>query len=560
LFLGSSNLYLFMTAVLCVITAVALAEPAMPTMLSRLAPPSSRGTAAGLYHSFEFVGSFVGGLLGGLFLERPSDLGGILLILAIGLTSLVLTEYFLAKGTIRYSPLTTRWLWLVALAIMLSGQLFYAYSDARANRQVTSMLRYVPWALPLTAKRNLRKFGVEVVKSQPAGYIDRAKSSLNYPKTALSCSGAENRPPNILMLVVDSLRFDMLSEEVMPNSVQLSSSSWVFNNHYSTGNATRFGMFGLLYGLPGSYWFPMVAEQKGSLLIDGLQQRNYQLFLLASASWSSPEFDRTVFSSVSDQLEDHRVLKNSGNSNRHRDSIVASRMIERIRKRDQQRPFFGIAFFDAPHSYSRDSNADAPFLPELESVNYLALDEDYDPLKFFNRYKNSVHFNDNLIGGIISEINQQALMQETIIIITSDHGQEFNDSGQNYWGHNGNFSRYQAQVPLLIRWPGRPPNKVNHRSSHEDIVPTLLQEGLGCDTPIGDYSTGQNLFSETYQQDQLLIESWSRRALLIGEHTYVFESYGETLVHDQNYREISDQPIDPKAVIRSMDTMSEFLK
>jgi membrane-anchored protein YejM (alkaline phosphatase superfamily) len=39
------------------------------------------------------------------------------------------------------------------------------------------------------------------------------------------------------------------------------------------------------------------------------------------------------------------------------------------------------------------------------------------------------------------------------VIVTSDHGEEFNDTGKNYWGHNGNFSPYQVAVPLLVRGP-----------------------------------------------------------------------------------------------------------
>ena len=84
LYTGPERLFFFLGAVLFAVMAVALAEPAMPTLLSRIAPPESRGTAGGLFHSFEFLGSFAGGALGGWFLERPSDLGGILLVIAVG--------------------------------------------------------------------------------------------------------------------------------------------------------------------------------------------------------------------------------------------------------------------------------------------------------------------------------------------------------------------------------------------------------------------------------------------------------------------------------------------
>lgn len=63
-------------------TAVALAEPAMPAMVSRLSPPPARGTAAGLFHSCEFTGSFFGGLLAGALLEQPKVLAGCLVAIA----------------------------------------------------------------------------------------------------------------------------------------------------------------------------------------------------------------------------------------------------------------------------------------------------------------------------------------------------------------------------------------------------------------------------------------------------------------------------------------------
>jgi MFS family permease len=88
LFTGPERLGFFLGAVMLAIMAVALAEPAMPTLLSRIAPPESRGTAGGLFHSFEFMGSFVGGALGGWFLERPSTLGAILMVIAVGWTLL----------------------------------------------------------------------------------------------------------------------------------------------------------------------------------------------------------------------------------------------------------------------------------------------------------------------------------------------------------------------------------------------------------------------------------------------------------------------------------------
>lgn len=494
-------------------------------------------------------------------LSIPLSTWLIMICVAIGL---LVAEFWLAKklsGHFAGHAHRPRLLWLIAIGIMLAGQSYYAYSDARGNRQVTGMLRYIPWALPVTGKRVLRDLGVEFAMADSARLDVPAGSALDYPKNPLECSTRDGRPYHIVMLVVDSLRADMLTSEIMPNAYRLGVESRVFNDHFSGGNATRFGIFSLLYGLPGAYWFPMLREMKGSALIDALGQQDYQFFVHASASWKSPEFDRTVFAAVRAQIVSGKdLIEQYPDDHRHRDSIVTDDFLQRIERRDRDKPVFGLLFLDAPHSYTRDENAAAPFQPELTSASYLELDEDYDPTRFFNLYKNSVHYDDALIGQVVAALEREQMLDDTILVVTSDHGQEFNDSRENYWGHNSNFSRYQTQVPLIVKWPGDPAAVVDYRTSSEDIVPTLMQRGLQCENPVSDYSSGQNLYAPGYRSRPLLIESWSRRALLSAGLTYVFESYGDLQVYDLAYHEVVDQSMDMDSLLLAMHYLREYLK
>jgi predicted MFS family arabinose efflux permease len=80
LLLGDGGFVATVSAIGLTIAAVALAEPAHPAMLTRLANDEARGTAAGIYHMCQFAGSFVGGVVGGLLLSAPHKLGFALLI------------------------------------------------------------------------------------------------------------------------------------------------------------------------------------------------------------------------------------------------------------------------------------------------------------------------------------------------------------------------------------------------------------------------------------------------------------------------------------------------
>lgn len=113
----------------------------------------------------------------------------------------------------------------------------------------------------------------------------------------------------------------------------------------------------------------------------------------------------------------------------------------------------------------------------------MELNNSFDPAPYLARYKNSVRYADNLIQKVLDYLEEKHLLDETIVVISSDHGDEFNDNKLNFWGHGGNFTDAQIKVPLVIHWPGKKPANIEYMTSHLDLVPTLLPEVLGCETP-----------------------------------------------------------------------------
>ena len=124
-----------------------------------------------------------------------------------------------------------------------------------------------------------------------------------------------------------------------------------------------------------------------------------------------------------------------------------------------------------------------------------------------NRYRNALRFTDGEVGQVLTAIKAQHLWDNSVIILTSDHGQEFNDNHRNYWEHSSNFTRYQVQVPLLIHWPGKPAKTIHYRTSHYDVVPSLMKHALGIKNPSHDYSIGHDLFS-TKRLPFILVSSY----------------------------------------------------
>lgn len=446
--------------------------------------------------------------------------------------------------------------WAFILVLMVSTQVTYAYHQATGQNQIVSQVRHIPWSRPITMNSLFKKLGIidQSSNSKSASLEFNNNLGINYPIKPLICNNKKQY--NYLILMVDSVRSDMFTAEIMPNTHHFSQSAVTFNDHWSTSNSTRFGLFGFFYGLPPTYWFDMLNEQKGSVLFDVLKANNYQLHLDAAAPLNSPEFDKTIFSSVRTELQWGKQ-----NSTKETDTAVIDRLISFLDK-DRQNNFFAFSFLDAPHAYKLPDDETPVFQPALDQVNYLSLNNDYDPEQFLNLYKSSIHYNDRLLGQVYKKLTDKNLLNNTVVIITSDHGQEFNDLKKNYWGHNGNFSEYQVKVPLVIHWPNQTTKQISTITSHEDVIPTLLKEGLSCENATSDYSTGYSLFNDklNHENRNLLLSNWNMKAIFTGQHYYNFPVIGNMEVLDRQYNQIYDHKVDFKVIQDKLFSMKQFIK
>ncbi|MBN5074821.1 DUF3413 domain-containing protein [Stenotrophomonas maltophilia] len=442
--------------------------------------------------------------------------------------------------------------WAVVALLMASGQVATAYYDARGDRDVIAQWNYLPWAQPITAKSFMRRLGV--VSEQQVGLPDPRHAQLLYPLQPLRCQSPQR--PNVLMVVLESLRHDALTPQIMPNTSALAASARVYDRHFSTGNATRYGLFGLLYGLTGGYWQSMLDEQRGSQLFKVLGQQGYDLHLYGSAPMYSPEFDRTAFADVRDQL--HQGPPGLGSEGRD-SSIVASLQKDIRASQAAHTPWFGFVFLDSTHApYHMPAGYPPLATPMAQEIDFLRFGPDHDPAPELNRYRTAVHYADSLVGTLLDDLRAQGLDQNTIVLVTGDHAEEFNDLKLNYWGHNGNFSDYQLQVPFVLHWPGQASGHETRTSSHEDWVPTLMRHALGCENALSDFSTGQDLLAEPAGERALVVESWSQRAVRHGNGIYVFDKFGNATALDLHYRPLPRQAPDAGAVRTAWEALTRF--
>ncbi len=442
---------------------------------------------------------------------------------------------------------------------LLGSHLIHLVADAEYDQKVTSLVRHVPLFSPATAKKQLLVGGwvdAETIRANRQNMKHESGSQVNYPQSEMLTS-IPSKPLNVLMIVLDSARFDTFNANAMPNLTQFSQGeeAQIYQQHMSGGNSTRTGVFNLFYGLPGTYWDAFSSNQVPPVLMNSFQKHGYDLGIFASAPLTQPAFDRTIFAGVKDLK-----LRADGDAPWELDMNITENWLNFIGQRDQaktNKPFFGFLFYDGIHGISVPKDGAKPFQPSWNRVDHLSLDNDFDGAEYFNLYKNSVYNVDLQLKRVFDQLKQKQLLDSTVVIVTSDHGQEFNDNKMNYWGHGSNFTPTQVHVPLVVHWPGKAKNTYEHRTSHSDISVTLMTDVFNTKTPSRDYSLGYQL-TDTVRSDWTIAGSYVNYAILEKDRHIVTYQSGQYEILDQTARPSKDQALSPKLSMAVMDALSRY--
>jgi len=123
-------------------------------------------------------------------------------------------------------------------------------------------------------------------------------------------------------------------------------------------------------------------------------------------------------------------------------------------------------------------------------------------------YYGYVTFVDKWIGVFLDKLRQMHLMDDTVVIFTSDHGTELWDKGR--FGKGGDrMHAYNTQIPLIVRLPsGRDAGTVRDDFvQHQDFMPTISNL-LGC--PLGGEmrTDGRDIFDAASSAPEEVITAW----------------------------------------------------
>jgi arylsulfatase A-like enzyme len=169
------------------------------------------------------------------------------------------------------------------------------------------------------------------------------------------------------------------------------------------------------------------------------------------------------------------------------DSVLMDNVLRYIDD-DRTRPFYVTVWtMESHHPYEPP-----PDLPLIDFFKGRPLPpDDYD----LGRYLNTIHHVDAQLGRLFTGLRERGLADDTLVVITGDHGEAFGDPHQT-WGHGARVYDENVRVPFVVWNPRLFPKGVRLQTvgGHVDLNPTVA-DVMGLDPPAS--WKGRSLFDPT---------------------------------------------------------------
>lgn len=348
-----------------------------------------------------------------------------------------------------------------------------------------------------------------------------------------STETADASLPNILLIVLDTVSAKHLgtygnSRPTSPNIDTLAAEGVVFENAFSTAPWTLPSHASIFTGLHSpshqTHWLhPRLHDGKSAIpplgdydywtLAEELGRVGYQTCGVARKHWLTDRngltqgfqhyFDYSI-PSAADSLYLpslwYRVTKRFQKEGRGRKDKGGFKIIQTARDwleaprlRDEEKPFFLFLNLNEAHGpYLPPQKYRGLFLPEhltpeiiaqtdlgvaserkklLEGLRELG-EHEIEVQRAF--YDGAIRYQDDLIQLLVQDIRNRGQLENTLVIITADHGEEFGEQGR--FGHQLSLHDNLLHVPLILRLPDILPagTRIPSMASTVDIFPTIL--------------------------------------------------------------------------------------
>lgn len=293
---------------------------------------------------------------------------------------------------------------------------------------------------------------------------------------------AENSRPNVVLVIVDAIRWDHTGlggyeKQTTPYLDTLAEEALLFTRAYSQSSATMLSIPSILTGRDPSM---MEWEQGKRLeptddevtLARRLDDLGYHTAIIAVKYFSD------FLQRIREPYEHDQIVRNKkGEDSDWYTGRAGPLVVESIRyieaHAEDEDPFFLTLYIPEPHhTYDKHGFGLSDFGKKAKDL-----------------YDGEIANADRHIGFLIEYLKYRGLWDDTIFVVTSDHGEEFKEHGGKK--HARTCYVESTHVPLVVHVPGVEHAKIDHPVGLMDIVPTIL-ESVGATEEVGALE-GQSL-------------------------------------------------------------------
>lgn len=284
--------------------------------------------------------------------------------------------------------------------------------------------------------------------------------------------------PNVLLISLDTLRGDFLSLAGHPTPTspvldELAKEGVAFLNAFSTFPSTGGSHMSMMTSLHPCAHLITVPKQTVGLspaattVAEAFAAAGWRTAAVTEDGFIRGEvgFSRGFDRYVDQEVNPPRALGIFANGINRALNWIAE---------DGEQPFF--FFF---HTYQPHEKYKVP--PHLRPL--FPVPSNATPLEQMRiDYEGGIRYTDELLGGFLRTLRERGVLDRTLIVITSDHGEAFGEHGLQ--GHGSDVFDEQLHVPLIFHHPtlatgGR---RIDRPVSLIDLAPTML-DAVGIDRP-----------------------------------------------------------------------------
>jgi uncharacterized protein len=337
-------------------------------------------------------------------------------------------------------------------------------------------VRSVPLAFSIVRpEAELASFRVAARRPPPARARAAAVRLPDAPPAAL---------PDVFLVIVESLRKDAVTPEIMPRLAGFAAGSWTFEHPITTGNVTHYSWYGLLCGEPPAFFEAVkgAPEEQGSATLSALRRLGYRVELYATPDTAYQGLESLVFGRGGALLD--RKFHPSAALPADRDQAVIEEVARTVAGRRPGGTVYVIALDSSHFDYSWGAGFRPPFTPFAADAS-IARNYQVDARArraLVNRYHDAVAWVDGLLGRLLDALGAAGRLERSYLVVTGDHGEAFWEHGTGT--HGTALDREQVEVGFAMRLPGRSPRRFDAVLSLLDVLPTVLHD-LGVEAGEG---------------------------------------------------------------------------